>query len=127
MELRESVGGNQCNAANRSKTMTINKGSRRARGESWLVRATTRIRKAIKETYIVNAPKSKDVCQNFSYSDDAQQEAEATVLLKTGETVKVKAPNIERFLLENHGQVESHKRERRGRPRGKSSNNLNQQ
>ena len=105
--------------------MTINKGSRRAKGESWLARAAARLRKAMKQASVVDAPGSKSTCQGSLYSDEADQ-AEATVLLKTGETVKVKAPDIERFLLENRGKIQSRKSGRRGKPRESFSGSTNQ-
>lgn len=125
MELRESESKTM-NVCNRTVVaMTTNRDSRIARGESWLVRAATRIRRVIRETYIVDASKSKGSCQDFLHSDEANQ-AEATVFLKTGETVKVKASDAERFLLENHSKIEARKIERRGKPRGKTSGEANQ-
>lgn len=122
MELRESESRTmQCNQA---AAMTINRSSR-TRGENWLVRAATQVRKVIKETYIVRAAKTKNTHQDFSDPDDVE-EVETAVLLNTGETVKVKASDVERFLLENRGQVKSQKRERKGRPRESTSNTPNQ-
>jgi hypothetical protein len=60
--------------------------------------------------------KRKDMDQNF-LAFDAFEEVEAAVLLNKGEIVKVKASSVEKFLLENRGQIKSQRRERKGRPR----------
>jgi hypothetical protein len=46
-----------------------------------------------------------------------EHEETGVVHLETGEVIKVKASDMERFLLENQGRLKSHKRQRRGKPR----------
>ena len=99
--------------------MTINRSFRkRLKSEGSLVKAAAQ-RKGILQKYIARIARSEDTGQSSLDSENFEP-VEATVVFETGETIKVKAPDVKRFLLENQGKLESYKRQRRGKPRHKN-------
>jgi len=91
--------------------MTIHK---RARGESWLVRAAIRVRRAIRETYVVRVAHIEGTHQSSSCSDNPkptevfgrkEKEVPVAVQLKTGKTVKVELGELKNYLEKNKDTI----------------------
>jgi hypothetical protein len=89
--------------------MTINRGSRRARGESWLDRIT----KGLGQFFVVQKEQglyqadsdSEDLNKSLAAFEEREKQVSGTVRLKTGEVVEVKLGELKDYLRDNRDKI----------------------